>query len=157
MNLNLNKDSVINLKEETNLEIRNHILDEICILENKTFGKSSYSDLQIKEMYENSSYYIYVYLDENLKAEGYLIIYDAIDCLEIMKIAVKIQNRNKNIGTKLLKKTLEKLNLNILLEVRESNTSAINFYKKNGFNQISVRKNYYNDNNENAIIMLLEI
>lgn len=157
MSLNLNKNSVINLKEEFNLEIKNQILNEICILENKIFGTSSYSESQIREMSENSSYYIYVFLDDELKTEGYLIIYDAIDSLEIMKIAVDFQSRNKNTGTKLLKKALENSNLNILLEVRESNSSAINFYKKNGFNQISIRKNYYNDNNENAIIMLLEI
>lgn len=157
MTLNLNKNSVVNLKEELNLEVRNEILNEIYVLENKIFGKSSYSESQIREMFENPSYYIYACLDEKLKVEGYLIIYDAIDTLEIMKIAVDFQIRNKNIGTKLLKKALENSNLNILLEVRESNSSAINFYEKNGFNRISIRRNYYNDNNENAIIMLLEI
>ncbi|MGL5055462.1 MAG: ribosomal protein S18-alanine N-acetyltransferase [Fusobacteriaceae bacterium] len=157
MSLNLSKNSVINLKEESNLEVRNQILNEICILENKIFGNSSYSEIQIREMLDSPSYYIYTSLDQKLKTEGYIIIYNSIDSLEIMKIAVDFQNRNKNIGTKLLKKVLENSNLNILLEVRESNSSAINFYKKNGFNQISVRKNYYNDNNENAIIMLLDI
>ena len=42
--------------------------------------------------------------------------------------------------------------INITLEVRESNLSAINFYKKNGFNEITKRKNYYKD--ENGILML---
>lgn len=157
MSLDSNKNYIINLKEEADLEIRNRILKEISILENKIFGNSSYSESQIKDMYESPSYYIHIYLDENLNTEGYLILYDAIDCLEIIKIAVDLKDRNKNVGTKLLKKAIEKSDLNILLEVRESNSSAIAFYKKNGFNQISIRKNYYNDNNENAIIMLLEI
>ena len=47
--------------------------------------------------------------------------------------------------------------MDIFLEVRESNQVAINFYKKNKFNQISIRKNYYSEPNENAIIMKLEV
>ena len=47
--------------------------------------------------------------------------------------------------------------MDIFLEVRESNQVAINFYKKNKFKEISVRKNYYSEPNENAIIMKLEV
>ena len=46
---------------------------------------------------------------------------------------------------------------NIFLEVRESNQTAINFYKKNKFKEISIRKNYYSKPTENAIIMKLEV
>ena len=41
------------------------------------------------------------------------------------------------------------------LEVRESNTKAINFYKKNGFKQISIRKHYYK-NGEDAKVLIKE-
>ena len=44
----------------------------------------------------------------------------------------------------------------IFLEVRESNQVAINFYKKNNFKQISIRKGYYSDPTEDAIIMKME-
>ena len=52
----------------------------------------------------------------------------------------------------LKEKKVEKL----FLEVREGNLSAINIYKKVGFNQISIRKKYY-QNGENALIMVKEI
>ncbi|MBO5927696.1 MAG: ribosomal protein S18-alanine N-acetyltransferase [Clostridia bacterium] len=52
----------------------------------------------------------------------------------------------------LKEKKVEKL----FLEVREGNLSAINLYKKVGFNQISIRKKYY-QNGENALIMVKEI
>ena len=45
----------------------------------------------------------------------------------------------------------------IFLEVRPSNIHAIKLYEKNDFKTISTRKNYYKDNNEDAIIYLKEI
>ena len=39
------------------------------------------------------------------------------------------------------------------LEVRESNVSAQQLYKKYGFTNVSTRKAYYRDNNENALVM----
>ena len=44
----------------------------------------------------------------------------------------------------------------ITLEVRESNIPAINLYEKYGFSSIGMRKNYYQDNGENAIIMFTQ-
>jgi ribosomal-protein-alanine N-acetyltransferase len=41
----------------------------------------------------------------------------------------------------------------ITLEVRESNESAINFYDSQGFEKIAVRKNYYSNPIENAVLM----
>ena len=41
----------------------------------------------------------------------------------------------------------------ITLEVRQSNITAVNLYKKNGFKQVAIRKNYYNNPIESAIIM----
>ena len=43
-----------------------------------------------------------------------------------------------------------------VLEVRVSNTPAISLYEKNGFSSIGVRKHYYQDNNEDALIMFTE-
>ena len=49
--------------------------------------------------------------------------------------------------------------VNIFLEVRKSNLSAIQLYEKNGFNEIGIRNNYYQnrDGTENAILMGLAI
>jgi ribosomal-protein-alanine N-acetyltransferase len=42
------------------------------------------------------------------------------------------------------------------LEVRVSNTRAINFYRRYGFGDIALRKGYYTDNGEDALVMLAE-
>ena len=44
---------------------------------------------------------------------------------------------------------------NLTLEVRKSNEVAISFYKKNGFNEVAVRKNYYKG--EDGILMMKKI
>jgi ribosomal-protein-alanine N-acetyltransferase len=43
------------------------------------------------------------------------------------------------------------------LEVRKSNIPAINLYKRFGFEIISIRKEYYSDNKEDALVMALKI
>ena len=72
-----------------------------------------------------------------------------------MNIVVKKSYRNNGIGSLLLENLIlisNKKNLNFInLEVDCKNTIAINLYKKFGFEEISLRKNYYKNND--AIIM----
>lgn len=135
------------------------ILKQIFELEKKIFLKSFYSEESLIEMYNNPDIYkIYVYLEEK-EILAYLLVMDSIDCYEILKIAVDNNYRRMGHAKSLLEEIVikEGVKKDIFLEVRESNIAAINFYKKNRFNQISIRKNYYKDNNENAIIMKLEV
>lgn len=78
----------------------------------------------------------------------YLLIYDRA---EIEYIVVKDEYKRLGIGSKLLS-FIEKDIKNITLEVRESNTTAINFYKKNGYSIVSTRHNYYK--NEDGYLMI---
>lgn len=135
------------------------ILKQIFELEKKIFLESFYSEESLIEMYNNPDIYkIYVYLEEK-EVLAYLLVMDSIDCYEILKIAVDNNYRRMGHAKSLLEEIVikEGVKKDIFLEVRESNIAAINFYKKNRFNQISIRKNYYKDNNENAIIMKLEV
>ncbi len=76
---------------------------------------------------------------------------------EIYNIAVKREFQNRGIGNKLLDKLVllakEYNSQSIWLEVRSSNTKAVNFYQKNNFRQIYERKNFYSNPVENAIVM----
>ena len=70
-----------------------------------------------------------------------------IDTADVMNIVVKKSWRNNSVGNLLLTNLVsicKKLNLSSLsLEVNENNLPAIHLYKKFGFKQIGVRKNYY--------------
>ncbi|MGL4687902.1 MAG: ribosomal protein S18-alanine N-acetyltransferase [Fusobacteriaceae bacterium] len=136
-------------------EYTEKILEEIYSLEREIFDKNAYKKEQIKNMIENSQYKIFVFKELNKEIDSYLIVYNSFDVYEIIKIGVKKEKRNLGYGKLLLDNMKKEYNLDLLLEVRESNTVAIKFYEKNNFEKISVRKNYYSDNNENAIIMKL--
>lgn len=94
---------------------------------------------------------IYVY-EENESVIGFIQLEEHYEILDIINIAVDKDNHNKNIGTKLIEfSTKDTKAEKIMLEVRESNISAIKLYEKNGFIEIIRRKKYYG--NEDAIIM----
>ena len=63
----------------------------------------------------------------------------------MVKIAISPNYRGKKLGKKLLTYTLENLDKDLMLEVRETNTVAINLYENLGFEKINIRKGYYGD------------
>ncbi|WP_324283628.1 ribosomal protein S18-alanine N-acetyltransferase [Fusobacterium polymorphum] len=128
-------------------------IDQIFNLEKEIFKNSAFNKGYIETLIKGNNTFIYVYLVDK-KVCGYLMVLDSIDVYEILAIATVEEYRNKGIAQELLDKIKIK---DIFLEVRESNQVAISFYKKNKFKEISVRKNYYSEPNENAIIMKLEV
>ena len=128
-------------------------IEQIFSLEKEIFKNSSFNRVYLDTLVKGNNSFIYVYLIED-KICGYLMVLDSIDVYEILAIATIKEYRNKGVAQELLDKIKTK---DIFLEVRESNQVAINFYKKNKFKEISVRKNYYSEPNENAIIMKLEV
>ena len=128
-------------------------IEQIFSLEKEIFKNSSFNRVYLDTLVKGNNSFIYVYLIED-KICGYLMVLDSIDVYEILAIATIEEYRNNGIAQELLDKIKTK---DIFLEVRESNQVAINFYKKNKFKEISVRKNYYSEPNENAIIMKLEV
>lgn len=88
---------------------------------------------------------------------GYVILYYVLDECEIARIAVKQEARRKGAATELLRAVLQFCEENnierLMLDVRESNLPALAFYKKNGFVQDGIRKRFYTDPVEDAILM----
>lgn len=122
---------------------------------------SSFSDPWTKhalkdEMKNNLSRYIVAENSEN-KIVGYIGSWFIIDEAHITNVAVHSDFRGHNIGGKLIESLIELCKENrinsMTLEVRTSNTLAQNLYKKYGFLPGGIRKEYYSDNKEDAIIM----
>ena len=127
-------------------------IEQIFNLEKNIFKNSAFSKESTENLVKADNSFIYAYLIDE-KVCGYLMVLDSIDVYEILAIATVEEYRNKGIAQELLEKIKTK---DIFLEVRESNKKAINFYKKNNFKQISIRKGYYSDPTEDAIIMKME-
>ena len=83
------------------------------------------------------------------KIIGFAIFYHVMDEIEIVQIGIIKSCQRKNYGSLIINK-LKKLNdvEKIFLEVSVINTQAINFYLKNGFKKIGMRKAYYNRNKQ---------
>jgi len=128
-------------------------IEQIFNLEKDIFKNSAFSKESTENLVKADNSFIYAYLVDE-KVCGYLMVLDSIDVYEILAIATVEEYRNKGIAQELLDKIKTK---DIFLEVRESNEKAINFYKKNNFKQISIRKGYYSDPTEDAIIMKMEV
>lgn len=128
-------------------------LSEISEMEKEIFHSTAFSIEQLEEMEGIDRYRFFIIKIEE-KTAGYVILYDSVDVWEIMKIAVKKEHRRKGVGEELLKYISSLIHMPIMLEVRENNIGAIEFYKKNGFEQIAIRKNYYTDTGEAAYIMV---
>lgn len=92
---------------------------------------------------------------------GYIGMYLSFEEGEITNVAVAESYRGRGCGNMLIeamKKEAKARNAEcILLEVRVSNAPAISLYKKNGFEEIGIRKNFYQYPDEDAIIMKVGI
>ena len=105
-----------------------------------------------KDDVSNSKYNVAKINNEIVGFIGYRTIFDEI---EIMNIVTRIDKRNQGIGSNLLSYVIRKnIYTKIHLEVNEKNIPAKKLYLKFGFEQVGVRKKYYN-NTDDAILMQL--
>ena len=95
--------------------------------------------------------------DESRILIGYAGMWMSVDGGEITNVAVHPDYRRRGIACALINnliKICEVNNMQFLnLEVRESNCKAISLYNKLGFENVGLRKNYYKNPTENAVLM----
>ena len=88
---------------------------------------------------------------------GYLIVSRYVDAWHVMNVAVDPPHRGRGIATMLLERlfelTVDDARRGYTLEVRVSNTTAIALYERLGFESRGLRRGYYTDNREDALIM----
>jgi ribosomal-protein-alanine N-acetyltransferase len=91
---------------------------------------------------------------------GMVVVWIMIDEAHIATIAIDPQFRGHGIGKKLLAETLrqsiQRGTVLATLEVREHNHIAQQMYQKFGFEIVGRRPKYYQDNNEDAVLMTLD-
>lgn len=130
--------------------------DKLVELENKCFTSPWTYTMFVGDLESEHTYYFGTFNDKN-EITGYIGMWHVGDTAEITNVAVHPHYRRKGIATKLVfeleKLCIEKCIEYINLEVRESNFSAISLYTKFGFEKVGLRKNYYKNPTENAILM----
>lgn len=142
-----------------NISIRKALesdIDTILPIEENAFGTHHWSKQSfISEFSNNYSTYLVAEMPEK-KIAGYGGYWRVIDEGHITTLAVSLNYRRRHIADILLYFLIQdayKFSVKWLtLEVRASNIPAINLYKKFKFEQLGIRKKYYQDNNEDAIM-----
>lgn len=131
-------------------------LDELMIIEKESFSlpwsRHSY-EAELQNKYAN-----YLVCDFQGEVAAYVGIWVVFEEAHITNVAVGKKFRHQGIGRTLMleaeKLALAKKATRILLEVRPSNTAARAMYKALGYIPNSLRKEYYSNNREDAIVMI---
>ena len=88
---------------------------------------------------------------------GYLVLSRYVDAWHVMNVAVDPDYRRHGIATAMLARlfevTRDDAERGYTLEVRVTNDSAIHLYTSLGFVETGIRRGYYTDNREDALIM----
>ena len=153
---------------DLNIYIRSaHIndIDKIMLIEPLAFGKFHWSKETFNKQISNEHSKFFVCgsndpISNENKIIGYIGYWLVIDEGHITTVAVSPFYRRRHVADILLYSLINHAIKHqikwLTLEVRVSNKSAINLYKKYRFKQLGIRKKYYQDTNEDALILWTE-
>ncbi|MDO8587814.1 MAG: ribosomal protein S18-alanine N-acetyltransferase [Armatimonadota bacterium] len=127
----------------------------IMEIEVQCFPTPWHESAYLTELSNRSAYYVVASLGDRIV--GYAGLWIIMDEAHITTIGVDPTCRGKKVGEQLLVAMLDEAisrgARRITLEVRETNEVAQNLYRKYGFTPAAIRRGYYTDNSENAIVM----
>ena len=132
-------------------------LDQVAFIERESFHTPWSKDTFSYEIKFNTFAHYMVALADKKKVAGYAGMWIIMDEAHITNVAVQKKQRGRGLGLELMQRMIAwALTLGAMrmtLEVRPSNTPARSLYATLGFKERGVRKKYYADTGENAIIM----
>lgn len=135
-------------------------IDQICGIEQEAFT-SPWTAAAFQNELANNLFARYLVMERDGEIIGYGGMWLITDEAHITNIAVRADYRGRKLGEKLLRELQETARVmganRMTLEVRVSNYVAQRLYEKMGFVSTGVRKGYYSDNMEDALIMWAEL
>ena len=148
------------LKEIHINNLKKEDIDSVSDIEVLAYGNHHWSKDSFYTEINNKIAKYYTASDSTGNVIGYAGSWHIVDEAHITTIAVHPKFLRNYVGESLIVKLLEDCYNNFIkyvtLEVRVSNIPAIKLYEKYGFRSLGTRKGYYQDNNEDALIMWTE-
>lgn len=135
------------------------IFEKLSALDRKCVGADGWSPESFRSEVQKDNGIVLCFA-ENSNITALLSGYFAEGEGDITSVAVDGNFRRMGLAQKLIaefEKILPENTENIFLEVRESNAPAINLYTKCGFEKLSLRKNFYSNPRENAVVMVKKL
>jgi ribosomal-protein-alanine N-acetyltransferase len=131
-------------------------LDAVDEIERESYPTPWARSMFATELAKPSSVCLGATLDDG-RLVGYLVVSRYVDAWHVMNVAVAPAHRRHGIATALLEqlftRTTDNAQRGYTLEVRMSNRDAIRLYEQLGFRSRGIRRGYYTDNREDALIM----
>lgn len=152
------------MKTENNLSMDNKFdyrlmteqdIEQVAEIESRIFS-IPWSEKAFMDSLKNENT-VYIVACNAEEVVGYCGIYMSFEEGDISNVAVKKEYRRKNIAENMLSYLFSSIKqkgvTDVTLEVRETNVAAIKLYEKIGFEEVGIRKNFYEKPTENALIM----
>lgn len=135
-------------------------IDQILKIEELSFA-TPWTRQSFENELKLNQFAVYLVLEKDGQIVGYCGMWLIVDEAHITNIAVLPEFRGQKLGEAILRMIMEVAKKrgakSMTLEVRISNTVAQSLYRKLGFMNGGIRKNYYTDNYEDALVMWVTI
>jgi len=130
-------------------------LPEIEVIEQRAYKTPWSRSMFASELAKGTSICLGAFEGDQLV--GYVVNSRYVDAWHVMNVAVDPEFQRRGIASRLLERlfelTVDDDGRGYTLEVRVSNKEAIKLYEKLGFERHGIRRGYYTDNREDALIM----
>ncbi|WHY77986.1 ribosomal protein S18-alanine N-acetyltransferase [Neobacillus sp. WH10] len=140
--------------------MRDEDIDQVLEVEHASFTTPWSKEAFYNEIHKNK-FAVYIVLEEDNKIIGYSGTWVVMDEAHVTNVAILPGYRGKKLGEALMNKLMsvsrEMGARTMTLEVRVTNDVAQSLYRKLGFQNGGIRKNYYSDNQEDALIMWVNL
>ncbi len=152
--------SIVDISQIFITKMQSEDIENVVKIEAEAYGEHHWSKSSFYDEMSNNLAKYYCAKTSSGELIGYAGTWHILDEGHITTIAIKKEYMRHHIGEAIIVKILEDCYdagiKYLTLEVRVSNAPAIGLYSKYGFNSLGTRKGYYQDNNEDALIMWTE-
>lgn len=135
-------------------------IDDVVATEVEVFTTPWSAEVFEHELTGND-YATYIVAEYENEVVGHVGMWVVLDECHITNVAVRKSRQGNGIGEALMRQAMDLCRNNgvraMSLEVRVTNETAQNLYRKLGFQPGGIRKNYYSDDHEDALVMWVEL
>lgn len=135
-------------------------VNEVLKIEHASFTLP-WTEEAFKNEFKQNKFAVYIGLEDEGRLIGYCGVWVIVDEAHITNVAVLPEYRGLKLGEALMKKIMEISSemgaRTMTLEVRVTNYIAQSLYRKLGFQDGAIRKSYYTDNREDALVMWVNL
>ena len=134
-------------------------LPQVVEIEKASMPSPWSRELFEEELHRERAHYFVV--EKDGKVAGYMGYWEAPEEAHVINLAIGPEFRKQGLGQEMIERCMDyavKRGARLAtLEARESNTAARNLYEKCQFRMVAIRKKYYSDNQEDAVVMIREL